>query len=354
MLDAELKSFIQKFKQLRGAGLTAHLDLDTHAGQAWVGLRVMLNPVKIETNEKPYKYRSPSYFRRQERRKAARTQSAAERSQFLDDAAKVQETKNNTNAAKATVVESSKVDENSKQSELPTTEEVVTCFRCETCNFRSEAIEMRRKGNTNNLAQKILNIEQIDGNITPSSSMLDSSSCIEKESEIDEDQSEHEECVESENEDKEIENEETDDYQSEDEETENDQNKDTILDIDTKWWDVETRKMIMEDERVTDKTLQDYLSLSLKHPASYDSRTNCVRRYVSDIALLDLLCRKTKTKESVIRERRKWAALVKSKWKDYYLSIPILESHTEEMRKMEGIIDNFERWNRNENGKTTK
>ena len=28
--------------------------------------------------------------------------------------------------------------------------------------------------------------------------------------------------------------------------------------------------------------------------------------------------------------------------------------HTEEMRKMEGIIDNFERWNRNENGKTTK
>ena len=113
MLDAELKSFIQKFKQLRGAGLTAHLDLDTHAGQAWVGLRVMLNPVKLETNEKPYKYRSPSYFRRQERRKAARTQSAAERSQFLDDAAKVQETKNNTNAAKATVVESSKVDENS-------------------------------------------------------------------------------------------------------------------------------------------------------------------------------------------------------------------------------------------------
>ena len=27
---------------------------------------------------------------------------------------------------------------------------------------------------------------------------------------------------------------------------------------------------------------------------------------------------------------------------------------TEEMRKIEGIIDNFERWNRNESGKTTK
>ena len=129
MLDAELKSFIQKFKQLRGAGLTAHLDLDTHAGQAWVGLRVMLNPVKIETNEKPYKYRSPSYFRRQERRKAARTQSAAERSQSSEDAAKVQETKTTTYAEEATEGEPNKVVENSKQRELPSEKEVITCFR---------------------------------------------------------------------------------------------------------------------------------------------------------------------------------------------------------------------------------
>ena len=43
MSDAELENFIQKFKQLRKAGVTAHLDLDTHAGQAWVGLKVMLN-----------------------------------------------------------------------------------------------------------------------------------------------------------------------------------------------------------------------------------------------------------------------------------------------------------------------
>ena len=125
MLDAELKSFIQKFKQLRGAGLTAHLDLDTHAGQAWVGLRVMLNPVKL-TKEKPQKYRSPSYFRRQERRKAARIQSAAERSQFPESAAKAQDTETNTNAEEATVGEPSKVDENSKQS-APSEEEVRTC-----------------------------------------------------------------------------------------------------------------------------------------------------------------------------------------------------------------------------------
>ena len=178
MLDAELKSYIQKFKQLRGAGLTAHLDLDTHAGQAWVGLRVMLNPVKLKTNEKPQKYRSPSYFRRQERRKAARTQSAAERSQSPESAAEVQETENITNAEEATVSESSKVAENSKQRELPSEKEVITCFRCETCNFRSETIGMRGDENTNNLTQQILNIEQIDGNVTPSSSMLESSSIL--------------------------------------------------------------------------------------------------------------------------------------------------------------------------------
>ena len=38
----ELDTFIHKFHQLWQAGLTAHLDLDTHAGNAWVGLRVQL------------------------------------------------------------------------------------------------------------------------------------------------------------------------------------------------------------------------------------------------------------------------------------------------------------------------
>ena len=98
---SELENFIHKFIQLRGAGLIAHLDLDTHAGQAWVGLRVMLNPVKL-SKEKPQKYRSPSYFRRQERRKAVRIQSAAERFQFPESVAKVQDTETNTNAEEAT------------------------------------------------------------------------------------------------------------------------------------------------------------------------------------------------------------------------------------------------------------
>ena len=46
MFDEELSSFVSKFHQWRRAGLTAHLDVDTCAGKAWVGLRVMLDPVQ--------------------------------------------------------------------------------------------------------------------------------------------------------------------------------------------------------------------------------------------------------------------------------------------------------------------
>ena len=42
MFVTELDNFVRKFHQLWNDGLTAHLDLDTHAGTAWVGLRVQL------------------------------------------------------------------------------------------------------------------------------------------------------------------------------------------------------------------------------------------------------------------------------------------------------------------------
>ena len=38
----ELNNFIVKFKQLWRSGQDAHLDMDCHAGQAWVGIRVQL------------------------------------------------------------------------------------------------------------------------------------------------------------------------------------------------------------------------------------------------------------------------------------------------------------------------
>ena len=45
MLVTELETFVQKFHQLWNDGHVAHLDVDTCAGKAWVGLRVHLGQV---------------------------------------------------------------------------------------------------------------------------------------------------------------------------------------------------------------------------------------------------------------------------------------------------------------------
>ena len=42
MASREIDSFVRKFQQLWSAGFSAHLDLDSDAGEAWVGLRVKL------------------------------------------------------------------------------------------------------------------------------------------------------------------------------------------------------------------------------------------------------------------------------------------------------------------------
>ena len=76
----ELDSFITKFHQLWRAGHTAHLDLDTHAGKAWVGIRVQLGPAPGPAHKHsspPPRRRAPAYLRRQERRR----QSASERAE---------------------------------------------------------------------------------------------------------------------------------------------------------------------------------------------------------------------------------------------------------------------------------
>ena len=81
MKMSELQNFVNKFHQLRQAGFTAHLDRDAHAGQAWVCLHLMPEP----------KHRSPSYLKRQERRKATRL--AAGNSKSYSDVVKASEAK---------------------------------------------------------------------------------------------------------------------------------------------------------------------------------------------------------------------------------------------------------------------
>ena len=156
MFDEELSSFVSKFHQLRRAGLTAHLDVDTCAGKAWVGLRVMLDPVQHPNSwDQPHnvpnlRRRSPSYFRRQERRKAARAAADGQApSSVVIDAEQAKETV--------------KVSENKvEDSEKKETEQVSNSeHECELCDFSSN----RKSGLSVHMARKHALIEQLDGSV---------------------------------------------------------------------------------------------------------------------------------------------------------------------------------------------
>ena len=77
----ELDTFFQKFKQLWHSGHSAHLDVDTHAGHAWVGLRVRLGQAPGPLQHQLPKTRTrdgPSRQRRRARRAEDRKRQAEE------------------------------------------------------------------------------------------------------------------------------------------------------------------------------------------------------------------------------------------------------------------------------------
>ena len=83
MNATELDSFVFKFKNLWESGVDAHLDLECHAGQAWVGFRVWLGhapgPHQPNIPPKPRRARDgPSRQYRRARRAAAREEHAEE------------------------------------------------------------------------------------------------------------------------------------------------------------------------------------------------------------------------------------------------------------------------------------
>ena len=84
MDGTEMDTIIFKFKQLCRSGLEAHLDLDTKAGQAWVGLRVRLGHLPGPLYQHKHFYlpqrtrNSPSRQRRCARRAAERQEQAEE------------------------------------------------------------------------------------------------------------------------------------------------------------------------------------------------------------------------------------------------------------------------------------
>ena len=145
MFNSELNSFLVKFHQLREAGKTAHLDLDTFAGKAWVGIRVMLDDVSVHHQQQQGRRRSPAYFRRQERRKAAAR--AAEGGESRD-------------VGGAPTEKSTEEVESDITSHKSNADEAILSFDCELCDFKSN----REAGVTIHMTRKHASIEQLDGN----------------------------------------------------------------------------------------------------------------------------------------------------------------------------------------------
>ena len=82
MATTELDTFVHKFKQLWKSGLDAHLDIDTHGGEAWVGLRLRLSHAPGPHHHFPNQPRrtrnGPAQQRRRARRAALRQEKAVE------------------------------------------------------------------------------------------------------------------------------------------------------------------------------------------------------------------------------------------------------------------------------------
>ena len=82
MHAAELDSFVFKFKHLWRAGCDAHLEINSHAGQAWVGLHVRLGHAQRPHHQNLYtnvnKARNGSSRQRRRERRAAQRKQAEE------------------------------------------------------------------------------------------------------------------------------------------------------------------------------------------------------------------------------------------------------------------------------------
>ena len=153
----KLHSFINIFNQLWKAGETAHINLNTYAGKAWINIRTPLGhynqyppyhynqyppkypayPPQTPTNHKPQPHsnttHSPSYFCRQQRRKVARATNVTETNTFKTSAEQVEHTitHNNTltekvNSQHQNIKTSAEQVESSTTHNTTSTEEVDT------------------------------------------------------------------------------------------------------------------------------------------------------------------------------------------------------------------------------------
>jgi hypothetical protein len=160
MYVTELDNFVQKFHQLWKAGVSVHLDLETHAGHAWVGIRAQLDhaPGPVQPLNHPFSsrspHRSPSYQRRQERRRQA-AQAAAQTGSLASQVSG-QKPSEEMPAAEASI-QSKTVEKEGNNCNLANQAKVT--FSCDLCDFTSNW----KNGLTIHMTRKYDRIEQLDG-----------------------------------------------------------------------------------------------------------------------------------------------------------------------------------------------
>ena len=129
----ELDSFVKKFHQLWKAGFTVHLDLDAHAGKAWVGICAQLGDAPGPVHQQFHPHRSHSYLRRQERRCQAAQAAAVDTSSSASQVSG-EKPSDDMPAAEASnqseTVEKVTVDDTHKTAEIAKDE-----FSCDICQL---------------------------------------------------------------------------------------------------------------------------------------------------------------------------------------------------------------------------
>ena len=153
MFVTEFDSFVQKFRQLWEAGLSAHLDANTHAGKAWVGIRVQLGHVPGPVLQHSHR-RGPAYQRRRERRQAARA-AAEQAEEALPAQQKASDDVSDVSAVEATVMQKDELAEEAKEK----AEKAKGQFPCDLCEFRSNWVN----GLAIHKTKKHKNVVQLDG-----------------------------------------------------------------------------------------------------------------------------------------------------------------------------------------------
>ena len=165
-MDSELESFLTKFRGLWNSGFDAHLELESHAGQAWVSLRVRLGhapgPVQHPRHfaHQNRTRNGPSRQRRRERRAEARRLATEEA--VLVDGENAEEAEDRQVADKAdTNLSEAAVKVVEDKSDQPS-EQARNDFSCLICDF----VSSWETGLQIHMTKKHSMVEQVDGNAT--------------------------------------------------------------------------------------------------------------------------------------------------------------------------------------------